>query len=143
MINNHGISLKEMIMLLCILLFCLLLVCFYGESLGSSLLNNDNKDNNDNNYIKSEIKKESKSDSHYKDYELKMKEAAKRYISFYDYKSFSDDVIITLNTMINTGFIEKLYDGGEVCSGYVVIKDTNDDFVINEYLECPNYVTGR
>ena len=54
MINNHGISLKEMILLLCILLFCLLLVCFYGESLGSSLLNNDNKDNNDNNYIKNE-----------------------------------------------------------------------------------------
>lgn len=140
MMNNHGISLREMLIFLCILLFCLLLAIFYGEYLANNSF--DMKENN--NYVeKQEEKHNDNKKQYYLNYEDKMIDAAKRYIEFNKYESFSNDVIITLNSLISSGFIEKLYDNGEVCSGYVVIKENNGNIDIEKYLECPNYVTNR
>ena len=150
MMNNHGISIREMALLLCILLFCLFMACFYGEMFITKDSFVATKESNVTGVETGNV--ESKKDDNegdtnnlgiYKKYESKMIDATKRYMKFYNYEAISDDIIVTLNSLIELGFIEKMYDDNTVCSGYVRISDDNGSFNYNEFLECPNYKTVK
>ena len=149
-LNNHGWGMREMIIYTCILLLLLLFVSysvnsFYKEMETSkqNVVNNnygsdyDDKDEESNvsnniNYI------------YYHNKEDLIKKATLNYLNNYSYNLDSNIMNVSLDTLINLGYIQKIYDQNNInsCSGYSnVYEDENGEYIIKSYINCGNYVT--
>lgn len=146
--NNHGWSVKEMIIYVCILLIFL----FVATSLISSMYEDlSNQVNNTNNKFQANTNndqlKEEKSEidtSFYDAYEERMEQATLSYMNNVDIILEKSIYMVTLEDLITYGYIEMLYDqiDGSTCIGYSNIFDNvNGEYEVNSYVRCNNYVT--
>lgn len=148
-LNNHGWSMRDMIIYTCILVLFLLFVSYSIRSLYSAI------DTSKENYEKQQdvyqppVEEEKEEQpivdlEYYENVELKLKNATLQYLDTYPTDLTNNILKVSSGTLINLGFIDKIYDqtGSSTCTGYSnVYQDTEEEYVIKSYVSCVNYVT--
>lgn len=116
-LNNKGWGMKEMIIISLILFICLFIASYYIYVLYNRLISNDN--------------------SEYYTLEVKLKNAASKYIIDYNVNT-NDPIAITLSELRKKRYILIFEDdNSNACDGYVLIK--NYDYT--PYITCNDYTT--
>ena len=167
-LNNHGWGYKDMIIYSCIILILL----FFAASSISDLYDGIEASNAEKEKIRQqwaekeeeeEKKEEVKEDIYvppvpeepeqeevdYRYYSLReqeLKSATMSYLNDYNYDLSTTKMKITLETLINFGYMVEMFDqtGMNVCTGYSnVYKDNYDNIIIDPYVKCDAfYVTN-
>ena len=78
----------------------------------------------------------------YKEQEVRLKEAAIKYIHDEEINSSISTLIITKEELIATGYIGEIYDikdKTKICNGYVIISNLTTNAESNSYISCENY----
>jgi len=125
-LNNNGWGIKAMLLLTSVLVFffCLSIYFIYilYNSLDLSLGLNDEYINNES----------------YAYYEENMIEAAEEYIGDIEL-ALDNNVIISLETLIELDYIDEIYDidTNNKCDGYIDVKNKK----LKSYISCDNYET--
>ncbi len=160
-LNNHGWGYKDMIIYGCIILLVLLVAAYNINYLYSGLnVNNGNTTNNtttDGNNAESDrpLVNTDTPDSkpqvdvvdynYYKNVEDMIESATLKYLSDYSYDLSNQILKTSLDTLVNFGYIAKVYDQNKVnvCSGYsnTYYDESTNQYVIKPYINCGNYVT--
>lgn len=123
--NKHGWGLRielafVLLFIVCILVSTILLhrMHIFG--------NNDNYDYSGGNY-------------NYGALEASVVNAAKRYYNEKYYGTSSDTIIVNVNTLKNSGYLNPIYDSrNNECNGYAMILNTGTSVA---YIRCSNYKT--
>lgn len=128
-LNNRGWGLGVFLGFVCFLLFFIIIVGVNSYKLGISKDNNLQFDSSitDNN-----------SNSNNKDLENKVLNAAMNYKrDKYSDMSSGQVVIVKISNLVELNYLSN----SDNCSGYVEIKNKDNDISYAVYLKCPNYVT--
>lgn len=151
-LNNRGWGMREMIIYLCILILALFFVASSIDSLYTQIENSQKeiKEENNNKVIyedEEEIEEDKSLDidvDYYYNLENEVKTATMNYINENNYDLSNQILTVTLDTLVNLGYIEKIYDqiDDEVCSAYSNVYSIDEgDFIINSFVSCKNYIT--
>lgn len=79
----------------------------------------------------------------YKDQEVRLEEAANKYLTDI-YTGSDSDIVIQKNELIYAGYIGEIYDltdTASICNAYVIVSNIDTNPAIDAYISCDNYVT--
>lgn len=152
-LNNHGWGMRDMIIYTCILFFLLIFVAISINSLYEDLeKSKNNSDNNqevvidDNNYEEPIVDNDifDIDYNYYYNLEDKVKSATLKYMNDNRYDLSNNILNVSLDTLVNLNYIEKLYDdkGISECSGYSnVTSNGENNYSVISRISCGNYTT--
>lgn len=136
-LNNKGWGLGIFLAFVCLLVFCIIFSSVSAYKAGltknsvpyfESVVPNSSGDSSTG----------STTSSKYSVLEEKILNAAMNYKrDRYNNISVGQTLVIQISTLVKEKYLEEIYD----CSGYVVIKNNNNDVRYQTYLKCSDYVT--
>lgn len=122
--NNHGWSLKEMIVLSAILIMALMVATFHVMRFSKGV-----KDNTlTNNYIALENQVTAATESYLQEY----------------YGEITSSLVISTDNLISYGFLssDSFSNSNDSCKGYALVNGYNqEEYSINSYIKCNQYET--
>lgn len=163
-LNNHGWGYRDMIIASTIMILLLFVVAVQVDALYDGIQASEEKRLADRQKMQDMVEKseedrvivggddESESNTsivvdydYYKDRENELKMGASAYMDVYNYDLSGEIMTITLDTLVNLGYMREIYDqtGSSLCDGYVnVYQDSNTgEYVMTPSITCNNYKT--
>lgn len=147
-LNNHGWGMRDMIIYTCILVLFLLFVSYSIRSLYSAIETSKENYEKQQDVYQPPVEEEKEEQpivdlEYYENVELKLKNATLQYLDTYSTDLTNNILKVSSGTLINLGFIDKIYDqtGSSTCTGYSNVYQDTEEYVIKSYVSCVNYVT--
>lgn len=149
-LNNHGWGMRDMIIYTCILILFLLFVAYSVSSLYDVIATPvENTNDNQQPVEESPVEEEEVQPliidlEYYENVEMRLKNATLEYLEAYPTDLSLDILKLDLETLVNLGYIDKIYDqtGQNTCIGYTnTYQDADNDYIVKAYISCFNYIT--
>lgn len=165
-LNNHGWGYRDMIIASSVIIILLFVVAVQVDALYDGIQATEEKRQAKREEINNKLEQSEKEEDrvivgeddepesnttivvdydYYRDRENELKQAASAYMTAYNYDLSGEIMTITLDTLINLGYMREVYDqtGSSVCDGFVnVYEDSNTgEYVITPSITCNNYKT--
>lgn len=166
-LNNHGWGYRDMIIASTVMILLLFVVAVQVDALYDGIQATEEKRLAEREKMQNRLEENEKEDDrvivggeddepesntsiavdydYYKDREDELEQGALAYMNAYNYDLSGEIMTITLDTLVNLGYMREVYDqtGSDVCDGYVnVYQDANTgEYVITPSITCNNYKT--
>ena len=126
--NKNGWGLRFELFFILIFVVCILIATIGLHSIG--LIGGD-----EDSLLNSGID----SDFDYEALEVRVADAGKNYYNYYYPNGSNDTIIVTIDTLINNGYLNKVLDErNKECDGYVKLLNNGNQVA---YLNCSRYIT--
>jgi hypothetical protein len=150
-LNNHGWGYKDMIIYSCLIIVVILVASYNINYLYSGLTSDST--NSDNTTVEHNTEPVTQNTpqiqfidyNYYNQIEYKIRIATLSYLSDYNYELTGQILKTTLDSLIDLGYMDKVYDqtGGSMCTGYSnsYVDASTGEYIIKPYINCNNYRT--
>jgi len=149
-LNNHGWGLSTLIAFIAVFCIAIILIIIGAINLGISSKDDVSKlpvtdttiDNNSNNNSNGTDEEEDTYMLQFENYKQQLVDVSKNYVKNGNSVAESDSLTVTVVSLVNQNYINKLEINGYTCTGYVTIINNSNKLEYKPYINCGNgYIT--